>query len=128
MLFVLEPLQRLWEKARQEGCSDDLSTPEVLIRLAANEPVRKVFLHGPGGSGKTYCMTEVVLKVVRRFLGSDGVVAIASSNSTARLLRGKTMHSAGKMVREQVLKAKNLKVSSRQRKALEYIHEPGCLG
>ena len=30
---------------------------------------RVVFLHGPGGSGKTYCMTEVVLKVVTPFPG-----------------------------------------------------------
>ena len=44
---------------------------------------------------------------------------LAASNSTARLLLGKTMHKAGKMMREQSLKAKHLKPKSQARKALE---------
>ena len=58
-------------------------------------------------------MTEVVNLVVRRFFGEEGVKAIASSNSEARLLAGKTMHAAGKMSRGQSLKAKKLKPNSR---------------
>ena len=45
-------------------------------------------------------MTDVVVKVVRHFLGRRGVKAIAASNSAARLLLGKTMHQAGKMRRQ----------------------------
>ena len=44
-------------------------------------------------------MTEVVMKVVRHFLGDASVKAIAAHNSAARLLLGKTMHAAGKMTR-----------------------------
>jgi hypothetical protein len=64
-------------------------------------------------------MTEVVIKVVRSFLGERGVKALAATNSAARLLRGKTMHAAAKMTRQQSLKAKHLKPTSRIRKALE---------
>ena len=58
-------------------------------------------------------MTEVVTLVIRRFFGEEGVKAIASSNSAARLLAGKTMHAAGKMSRGQSLKSKKLKPNSR---------------
>ena len=47
---------------------------------------RSVLLHGPGGCGKTYCLTEVVMKVVRHFCGERGVKAIAATNGGARLL------------------------------------------
>jgi hypothetical protein len=81
-------------------------------------------LQGAGGSGKTYCMTEVVLKVVLRFVGPLGVKAIAPHNSTARLLskngvRGQTMNSAGCLNREQSLQAKALKPDARKRRLLE---------
>ena len=76
-------------------------------------------MHGPGGSGKTYCMTEVVVKVVRHFFGEAGVKAIASANSAARLLKGKTMHAACKMTRQQSLQATRLKPNSRAKKALQ---------
>jgi len=118
-LFVLQPLQRLWEKALAEGHADNLKRQGCLLDLTRGMEVRRVFLHGPGGSGKTFCMTEVVVKVVRHFLGRRGVKAIAASNSAARLLLGKTMHQAGKMRRQQSMKAKNLKPDSKVRRALE---------
>ncbi len=64
-------------------------------------------------------MTEVVLKVVRHFLGDRGVKAIAAHNSAARLVLGKTMHMAGKMTRGQSMNAEALKPNSRTRKALD---------
>ena len=118
-LFILEPLQLLWEQALREGRVDDLKGYRNWQRASELCPVRSIFLHGPGGSGKTFCMTEVVLKVYRHFLGETGAKAIAATNSNARMLLGKTMHAAGKMVREQSLKARNLKPTSTQRKALE---------
>jgi len=118
-LFVLQPLQEIWEKALASGRADALKKEGGLLELARGMQIRRVFLHGPGGSGKTFCMTEVVVKVVRHFLGRRGVKAIAASNSAARLLLGKTMHQAGKMRRQQSLKAKNLRPDSKARKALE---------
>ncbi len=119
MLFVLQPLQQVWENALRGGQVAKLKQPGGLAQVAQGMQVRSVFLHGPGGSGKTYCMTEVVVKVVRHFLGRRGVKGIAAHNSAARLLLGKTMHAAGKMTRQQSLKAKHLKPKARARKALE---------
>ena len=118
-LFILEPLQIIWEKALREGRLEDLQAPGGVVRAMRDVRVRQVLLHGQGGSGKTYCMTEVANKVFRAFLGNCGLKAIAAQNSSARLLLGKTMHAAGKMTRGQSLKAKALKPHSRARKALE---------
>jgi len=117
-LFVLQPVQQLWERASRAGTLHDLTTREGLAELTRGVASRRLFLHGPGGSGKTYCMTEVVLKVIRQFFGLQGAKAIAAANSAARLLGGKTMHAAGKMTRQQSLKAKDLRPRIRAKKAL----------
>ena len=51
-------------------------------------------IHRQGGSSKNYCMTEVVNKVFRAFLGKRSLKAIAAQNSSTRLLLGKMMHAA----------------------------------
>ena len=118
-LFMLQPCQQLWERARRDGCIDELTSAASLVRLTKGMRARRLFLHGPGGSGKTYCLTEVVVKVVKRFFGDRGVKAIAAANSAARLLKGKTMHAAGKMSRKQSLEARKLRPNSRAKKALQ---------
>ena len=118
-LFMLQPAQELWKKAQAIGALHSLRDRCQLAELTKGIRSRTLFLHGPGGSGKTYCMTEVVVKVIRTFFGEEGVKAIAASNSAARLLGGKTMHAAGKMSRGQSLKAKKLKPNSRAKKALD---------
>ena len=107
VLFVLQPCQILWERALEAGDMALLTGSSGLVELVRKMGARHMFLHGPGGSGKTFCMTEVVLKVVRHYFGERGVKAIAATNSAARLLLGETMHAAGKMTRGQSLKAKN---------------------
>ena len=62
-LFVLQPLQHLWEQALHNGYANELKMPGGLAKIAQGMQVRSVFLHGPGGSGKTYGMTEAVIKV-----------------------------------------------------------------
>ena len=47
------------------------------------------------------------------------MLAIAAANSGARLLRGKTMHAAGKLTRKQSLNARQLKPNSRAKQALQ---------
>ena len=119
VLFVLQPCQILWERAREAGDMALLTNSSGLAELGRKLGARHVFLHGPGGSGKTFCMTDVVLKIVRHFFGERGVKAIAATNSAARLLLGKTMHAAGKLARQQSLKAQKLKPNSRVKKALQ---------
>ena len=118
-LFMLQPCQQLWEAAMRDGSLATLQSNSTLAWLSKGIRVRRLFLHGPGGSGKTYCLTEVVMKVVAAFFGKRGVLAIAAANSAARLLRGKTMHAAGKLTRQQSLKARNLKPNSRAKRALQ---------
>ena len=126
-LFMLQPIQELWEKAREQGLQKRLRSVEVYASLAADVQSRPVFLHGPGGSGKTFCVTEVVMKVVQKFFGEQAVQAIAAANSAARLLRGKTMHAAGKMTRQQSLKSKKLKPTKKAKDALTLEWEAGLL-
>ena len=117
-LFILRPLQVLWEQAKQQGGAARLLTPGVAAQYAKAQSVRSTFLHGPGGSGKTHCMTEVVMMVFRHFLGGMGVKAIAAHNSSARLLLGKTIHTAGRMRGGRSLNEKHLKPAARTQLAL----------
>ena len=48
--------------------------------------------HGAGGSGKTHCLTRVVIPLYEHFL--PGLSRLqAAQNAAARLLPGETMHS-----------------------------------
>ncbi|CAK0803316.1 unnamed protein product [Prorocentrum cordatum] len=118
-LFLLQPIQQLWQKALETDGLDSLSTAAGLAAASRDVQVRRVFLHGPGGSGKTYCMTEVVNKVVVRFFGHRGLKLVAAANSAARILGGKTMHAAAKLTRKQSLAASKLKPNTRAKKKLE---------
>ncbi|CAK0852500.1 unnamed protein product, partial [Prorocentrum cordatum] len=118
-LFLLQPIQQLWQKALETDGLDSLSTAAGLAAASRDVQVRRVFLHGPGGSGKTYCMTEVVNKVVVRFFGHRGLKLVAAANSAARILGGKTMHAAAKLTRKQSLAANRLRPNSRAKKKLE---------
>ena len=48
-LFLLQPLQTLWEQAMQQGGAGQLLTPGVAGQYAQTQCVRSAFLHGPGG-------------------------------------------------------------------------------
>ena len=58
-------------------------------------------------------MTEVVNKVILRFVGRRALKLVAAANSAARLLGGKTMHSVSKLTRAQSLASKKLKPNSK---------------
>ena len=73
-----------------------------LVKSFPQEMVARVFLHGPGGSGKTYMLTRVILPVYDHFLprASKG---IAAQNSAARLITGVTFHYMAALTRGQDL-------------------------
>lgn len=107
-LLAIYPLQRLYEWAFGEGRLQDFAAPHRLQQLLADAPrefVQRLFLHGPGGSGKTYFVNEVVLPVLRRFC-PGAFQAMASQNSAARLIGGATMHAMAAMTRNQALTAR----------------------
>lgn len=64
--------------------------------------ISRIFLRGPGGSGKTYMLTRVILPVYEHFLprASKGV---AAQNSAARLIAGATLHYMSALTRSQDL-------------------------
>ena len=115
-LFVLQPAQDIWRSAMKTGKLEGLCSSHTLAKLARAVQVRQLFLHGPGGSGKTYCVTEVVNKVILRFLGRRALKLVAAANSAARLLGGKTLHSVSKLTRAQSLASKKLKPNSKAKK------------
>ena len=124
-IYLLLPVQLLWLNAMYEGTADLMKDPGWLAQQERRKDddkrvrIRRMFTHGPGGSGKTYFLTEVVLPVARHFFGEEGTKAIAAHNSAARLLHGSTMHSAGKMRRQQSMKPKMLRPKGTVKKALE---------
>ena len=62
--------------------------------------VTRIFIHGPGGSGKTFMLNEVILPVYEEYLPgmSKGV---AAQNSAARLIGGSTFHHMAGVGRKQ---------------------------
>ena len=64
----------------------------------AQIPATRAFAHGAGGSGKTYCMTKVILPVYDFFMPGQSRMQ-ASQNSAARLIGGETMHARAGLVR-----------------------------
>lgn len=102
-LIAIEPLQLLWEFAAANGRLQDFNNISSFVQLLIDAPedmCRQAFFHGPGGSGKTYFMTEVVLPVYRRY-APQCIREAASQNSAARLIRGCTFHFLAVLGRSQ---------------------------
>ena len=103
VLLAISPLQHLWEAALSRGRLNDFKTYDGRIKLLHEaksfgiKPMR-VFAHGAGGSGKTYCITKVIVVVYETYLPGHCRMQ-ASQNSAARLLRGNTMHAAAGLVK-----------------------------
>ena len=101
LMLGMLPLHQLWEWASQQGRLDDFACSEGLVRLMRDAPksfVQRLLLHGPGGSGKTYVTTEVLLRTYKHFCGK-ACKTFASQNSAARLIGGTTMHYMGALRR-----------------------------
>ena len=104
-LLAIYPLQRLYEWAIGRNLVHKFASPSGIRELLADAPrdfVQRIFLHGPGGSGKTYFVNEVVLPVLGQFC-PGAFQAMASQNSAARLIGGATMHAMAAMTRNQAL-------------------------
>lgn len=94
IILCIWPLQMLWEFAVREDRLADWASAQgrlELIQLAGIPPVR-IFAHGAGGSGKTFCLTTVVLPVYEWFMPGQ-CRRQAAQNSAARLIQGETMHA-----------------------------------
>ena len=85
--------------------SEDANRGVLLCVLTTEDMVGRMFFHGPGGSGKTYILTEVVLPVYKQYLPSCAR-GVAAQNSAARLIRGCTFHYLAGLTRNQALAIK----------------------
>ena len=73
-----------------------------------------LLLHGQGGTGKTE-VVSLLRRLLRDVFHDGGELAVASSNSAARVIGGETIHSALKMSAQQPLgidKLSNAKVDN----------------
>ena len=77
------------------------------------EPVEQLvlLLHGQGGSGKTE-VVRLLRRLFRAVFGDGAELAVASSNSAARVIGGETIHSAFKLSSMQSM---SLDVLARQK-------------
>ena len=68
------------------------------------KPVEQMvlLLHGEGGTGKTEVVT-LLRRLFREVLGQASEMAVASSNSAARVIGGETIHSAFGLSAQQAL-------------------------
>ena len=68
---------------------------EVLYkRKIGEQPKQRVFLlMGQFGSGKSQ-LIDIIGKLTTFYLGDDGLLKAASSNTAARAIDGRTVHSA----------------------------------
>ena len=105
VLLSLEPLQQLWDFAARTGRLHDFKTVSGLVKLMVDMPdkcIMRALFHGPGGSGKTFCMTNVVIPVYKRYC-PRGIRTAASQNSAARLIGGSTFHFMSVLTRGSVM-------------------------
>ena len=82
----------------------------------------RLLLVGGGGCGKTRIFNRVLVPLLETFYGRQGVMKEASSNKAARLLRGKTMHTANKLHGGSSLRTVHLRPKEQRGKQLESIY------
>lgn len=94
------PLHRVWEYALTERRLKEWNSVEGRLQLIqdAQVPPVRVFAHGAGGSGKTYCLTKVVMAVFQWFMPGQ-CRKQTSTNSAARLIAGDTMHACAGLLK-----------------------------
>ena len=107
-MLCIEPLQRLWKQAAADNKLHIFQSRSDMLSYLSTIPetmVRRMFFHGPGGSGKTYFVNEVVLPTYKKYC-PNATRAFAARNSAARLIGGATFHYMGSLLRQQVLTRK----------------------
>lgn len=94
IVMCVWPLQYVWDFAVRCNRLSEWGTEEARLRLVgdANIPPVRIFGHGAGGSGKTYCLTRVILPLYEYYMPGQSR-SQASQNSAARLIKGETMHA-----------------------------------
>ena len=106
--LIVQPMQEAWERGGRK-----LPFTGALVRL---------LLVGGGGCGKTLIFTQVLIPLFEAFYGPDGVMKEASSNKAARLLHGKTVHTANKLQGGASLRTVHLRLGEERSRVLGAIY------
>ena len=97
----------------------DALPPSAQGRLPKDTVIFRGLLVGGGGCGKTRIINQVLRPLLTSFYGAGGVQTQAASNKAARLIGGKTMHTANKLRAESSLRTVYLRLTAETRRALE---------
>ena len=110
VVLVANAMQTAWEEQGR---------PE---RMSANGKLLRMLLLGGGGCGKTRIINLVLTALFTEYYGPRGVVKAAPTNKAARGILGKTLHTAAKILPNQVHSTDN--PNSKAQKNLEYLWAP----
>ena len=82
-----------------------------------------MIMDGGGGCGKTTLSTDILLPLLETFFHPEGVLRRAPSNKPARLIGGRTMHSAQGLTPDSSMRthALALNVQTRQKLAVTHV-------
>ena len=122
--LIAKPMQEAWDKGREaaELASPNAPQSNEERRLPFTGTLVRLLLVGGGGCGKTRIFTKVLIPLFETFYGEDGVVKEASSNKAARLLHGKTVHTANKLQGGSSLRTVHLRLSQERGQVLGRIY------
>ena len=82
------------------------------------EVLMTIILDGGGGCGKTTLAVDVLLPLQETFFGVNGVLRRSPSNKPARLIGGRTMHSAQGLTPDSSMRTHNLALNAQSRQKL----------
>ena len=121
--LIVKPMQDAWDETA------DLATRGAAT-VQSNEPrklplvgtLARLLLVGGGGCGKTRIFNKVLAPLLQTFYGPEGVMKEASSNKAARLLQGKTVHTANKLQGNCSLRTVHLRLNEKRGRVLGAIY------
>ena len=106
ILTFYDPIEKY--QSNREDCTNYEIAKAQLITLRGTQEPLILFLHGPGGSGKSTCV-ELVVEYARDFcrllehpFTSRTIIVTAMSGVAATLLMGETTHSVFGLNREKI--------------------------
>ena len=122
--LVVKPMQETWERGRDaaELASRSASPSNEQRKLPLTGALVRLLLVGGGGCGKTRIFNKVLIPLFETFYGPDGVMKEASSNKAARLLGGKTVHTANKLQGGASLRTVHLRLGEKRSDVLGTVY------
>ena len=120
--LVAEAMQTAWDTQREREPLIYESSLKSLLPL--DQHLLSLLLVGGGGCGKTLIINGVLSPLFTAFYGQKGLLKVASSNKAARLLGGRTIHTANGLLATSSLRTSQLRLTKSARPKLEKLLIP----